>query len=133
MSPRWLLQKLQTQLCALKRANGANVTLTFAISTIPVVGLAGAAVDYSHANAVKASMQMAADSTALMMAKSVSSLNDSQIQTKANEIFKSMFTRTDATGLAVSAIYTNSGGYKIVIKASSNLKTNFMGLMGFNF
>src|SRR5262245_54694803 len=108
MSPRSLLQKLQTQLCALKRANGANVTLTFAISTIPMVGLVGATFDYSQANAVKASMQMAADSTALMLSKTASTLNDSQLQTKANDVFKSMFTRTDASGLAVNEIYTNT-------------------------
>ena len=50
-------------------ANAANVTVTFALATIPMVGFVGAAVDYSHANSVKTAMQAAADSTALMLSK----------------------------------------------------------------
>ena len=46
----------------LRSANGANVTVTFALATIPMVGFVGAAVDYSHANSVKAAMQAAVDS-----------------------------------------------------------------------
>ena len=40
----------------------------FALSIIPMIGLVGAAVDYSNANSVKAAMQAASDATALMMA-----------------------------------------------------------------
>ena len=36
----------------LRAANGANVTVTFALAVIPMVGFVGAAVDYSHANSV---------------------------------------------------------------------------------
>ena len=38
-----------------------NVTITFALAIVPMVGFVGAAVDYSHANSVKAAMQAAAD------------------------------------------------------------------------
>ena len=116
----------------LRAANGANVTITFALATVPIVGFVGAAVDYSHANAVKAAMQMAADSTALMLSKNASTLATSDLQTIANDYFKALFTRTDATGLAVSATYTTGGGSQVVINASSKVKTNFMNLMGFN-
>jgi Flp pilus assembly protein TadG len=127
-----LIATLRQRLRELRTANGANVTVTFALATIPMVGFVGAAVDYSHANAVKAAMQMAADSTALMLSKNASTLTSSEFTTKANSYFKAMFTRTDATGLLVSATYTTDGGQKVVVNASSNVKTNFMGLMGFS-
>ncbi len=44
---------------SLRTANGGNVTITFALATIPMVGFVGAAVDYSRANSVKAAMQAA--------------------------------------------------------------------------
>jgi Flp pilus assembly protein TadG len=122
---------LRRRLRELRTANGANVSITFALATIPMVGFVGAAVDYSHANAVKAAMQMAADSTALMLSKNAATLNNSDLQTKAGEYFKALFTRTDATGLTVSATYTTAES-KVVVNATSNVKTNFMGLMGFN-
>lgn len=114
-------------------ANAVEAAMqTFALATIPMVGFVGAAVDYSHANAVKAAMQMAADSTALMLSKNVASLNSTDLQTKATDYFKAMFPRTDASGLAVTATYNTTNGSQIVVNASSNVKTNFMGMMGFS-
>ena len=126
------LQFLRRRLRELRTANGANVTITFALATVPVVGFVGAAVDYSHANAVKASMQMAADSTALMLSKTAALLTISDIETKAGDYFKALITRTDTTGMSVTAAYSTTGGSKIVITASTTVKTSFMGLMGFS-
>jgi len=79
------LDRLRALLRELRDANGANVTVTFALATIPMVGFVGAAVDYSHANSLKAAMQAAADSTALMLSKEASKLTNSEMQTKAND------------------------------------------------
>src|SRR3954454_207432 len=83
----------------LRTANGANVTVTFALATLPMVGFVGAAVDYSHANSVKAALQAAADSTALMASKDAATLTASALQTKADAYFKALFTRREATGV----------------------------------
>src|SRR5262245_46651286 len=95
-----------------------------------MVGFVGAAVDYSHANSVKTAMQAAVDSTALMLGKQASTLTQAEIQTKADAYFKALFTRPEATGVTVNATYTTSGGSKVVVTASANVKANFMGLMG---
>ena len=50
-------------------ARGGNVALTFAIATIPIIGTVGAAIDYSHANSIKAALQSALDSTGLMLSR----------------------------------------------------------------
>jgi hypothetical protein len=126
------LESLRRRAHELRSANGANVTITFALATIPVVGFVGAAVDYSRANSVKAAMQAAADSTALMLSKNVASMTIAEIQTKANDYFKALFNRPEANGLTITATYVNSnGGNQVVINATSNVKTDFMGLLGF--
>lgn len=125
-----LVDVVRARLREFKRANGANVTVTFALATIPMVGFVGAAVDYSHANSVKAALQAAADSTALMLSKEASKLTESQIQIKATEYFKAMFNRPEAKNLVVAATYTTSGGYKLKIDSSADVKTDFMQIMG---
>lgn len=44
-----------------------TTAVIFALCTIPVIGAAGAALDYSHANAARAGLQKVADQSALMM------------------------------------------------------------------
>jgi Flp pilus assembly protein TadG len=62
-------KKFRRTLAAFRIAQAGNVAITFAFASLPIVGFVGAAVDYSRANSVKAAMQTALDSTALMLAK----------------------------------------------------------------
>jgi Flp pilus assembly protein TadG len=126
------IERLKRIARELRVANGANVTVTFALSTIPVVGFVGAAVDYSHANSVKAALQAAADSTALMLSKIAATTTSTDLNSKAYSYFQALFTRPEATGLTVNATYTNSDGNKVVVVASADVKTNFMNLLGFS-
>ncbi len=131
MSKFAIVEFLRRRLRELRAANGANVTITFALATIPMVGFVGAAVDYSHANSVKAAMQAAADATALMLSKIAYSLNSSQIQTKANDYFKALFTKPEATNVTITATYSSTNGNLVLVNATSDVKTSFMNLMGF--
>jgi len=124
---RWL-----RHLRELRTANGANVTMTFGLAIIPLIGLIGAAVDYSRANSVKVALQAALDSTALMISKEAAILPEGQIQPKADAYFKALFNRPDATSAPVTVTYTTAGGSQIVLKATASIKTNFMGIMGFD-
>jgi len=132
MAVRALIDRLRGLARELRAANGANVTITFALATVPMAGFVGAAVDYSHANSVKAALQAATDATALMLSKNAATLTSSQIQTKANDYLTALFSRPEATGLTVTATYNTSGGSQILVVSSANVKTNFMGLLGFN-
>ncbi len=126
------IKRLCLRLRELRTATSANVTITFALATIPVVGFVGAAVDYSHANSVKTAMQAAVDSTALMLSKEAWSLSQSDLQNKANIYFQALFTRPEATGVTVAATYSTSNGNQIVFTASGYVKTSFMSIMGFS-
>ena len=84
------------RLNAFRRANSGNVAITFALATLPLIGTVGFAVDYSHANSVKAAMQAALDSTALMLSRDAATLTSSDLQTKAKSYFDALFTRPEA-------------------------------------
>ncbi len=117
---------------AFRAANSGNIAITFALATLPVVGTVGFAVDYSHANNVKAAMQSALDSTALMLAKDAATVSSSQLQTNATNYFKALFNRPEATSITIGATYTASGGSKVVVTGSANVPTAFLGVIGYN-
>lgn len=124
--------KLRRSLAAFRAARAGNVAVTFALATLPVIGGIGAAVDYSRANSVKTSLQTALDATALMLSREAASLNNSDLQTKANNYFKAMFTRSDARNITVSASYTTTGGSAVTVKGSVTLPTEIMNIVGYD-
>lgn len=128
-----LIDCLGRMLRELRTANGANVSVFFALSTVPVIGGVGAAVDYSQANSIKAAMQAAADSTALMLAKNIGSgllSSSTDITQKANAYFVAMLNRPQAQGVLVTATYATTGGSQVTVGATANFKTNFTSLLG---
>jgi Flp pilus assembly protein TadG len=109
-----------------------NVAVTFAFATIPVIGLVGAGIDYSHANTVKADMQAALDSTALMLSKNAASLSISELQAAAQSYFTSIFNRPEAKDVSVHATYVSSNGSSLAISASASVPAFIMGIIGLN-
>ena len=108
-----------------------GITPMFALAILPVVGLTGAAIDYSRANSVRSAMQAAADSTALMLSKDASTLTPSQLSTKATAYFQALFNRSEAMNLAVTPVYSTTGGSTLTITASATVNSSFMKLMGY--
>ena len=131
---------LIVQVCAQARAaihrfrdaRHGNVAVTFAFATLPVIGLIGAAIDFSHANAVKADMQAALDSTALMLSKTAASLQDTELQTAAQQYFTALFKRTDAANINVAATYGAANGSSLVVSATASVPTDVMAMFGDN-
>jgi Flp pilus assembly protein TadG len=132
MTTQGFLDRMRKHLRELRAANGANVTMTFALATVPLIGFVGAAVDYSHANSVKAAMQAAVDATGLMLSKEVGNLSESQIQTKADAYFKALFNRPEALDAHISIDYS-SGSSQVLVSGTARVKTSFMGMMGFSY
>jgi len=128
-----LLQTLLGKLRAFRSAKRGNVTITFALATLPIVGFVGAAVDYSHANSVRTALQAALDSTALMLSKEAATLSSSQLNTKAYNYFIAMFNRPEATNIVITPSYTTTNGSQVTVNGQANVPTNFMGVMGYNY
>ena len=130
MNTRWT--SLRRVFDNFRKDSGGNVALMFAIAAVPIVGMVGAAVDFSHANSVKAAMQTALDSTALLLSKNASGLTNDQLQTAAKNYFNAMFNRPEAKNIQISATYTTSGGAALSVSGSATVPTTFMGVLGYN-
>ena len=122
-----IIFKALRRFCASERG---NVMITFALATVPMIGFVGASVDYSRANAAKVAMQAAVDSTALMLSKNASSLTSADLNTKASAYFHALFTRSEVSNIAVTPIFTTSGGSQIVVNATGKVATTFWRVMG---
>jgi Flp pilus assembly protein TadG len=121
--------KAITRFRHLKDDESGNVAVIFTLALLPLVGFVGASVDYTHGNAVKASMQAAVDAVSLNLAKSASSLNETQLNQKATDSFNALFQRSETQGVTVSAQYS-AGAKSVTVTAAGSINTDFMGVMG---
>lgn len=113
------------------RAREGNIAITFALSLIPLLAFVGAAVDYSRANSMKASLQAALDATALMSSKNATKLTADQLTIAAQTYFTALFTRPEAKNIVINASYSSTGGSTVVISGSVDMDTEFMAILGY--
>jgi Flp pilus assembly protein TadG len=133
-----MLRIIQVCLCGFARtlarfgrARDGNIAITFALTLIPLVAFVGAAVDFSRANSMKASLQAALDSTALMASKNAASISSTQLQTDVQAYFLALFTRPEAKNIKVTATYAKDGGSSVVIDGAVDMDTDFMAVLGY--
>jgi len=126
-------KKFCRTLAAFRSARGGNVALTFAFATLPILAFVGAAVDYSRANSVKAAMQTALDSTALMLSKEAATDTAQQLKDNGLKYFTALFVRPEAQNIHVDVTYTTDGGSKIVISANATMTGDFTKVIGHDF
>jgi Flp pilus assembly protein TadG len=125
-------KKLCRTLSVFRIARGGNVAITFALATLPILGFVGAAVDYSRANSVKAAMQTALDSTALMLSKEAATDSEDQLKTNALKYFTAIFVKPEAKDIQVHVAYTTDGGSKIVVSANASMPADFTKIIGYD-
>ncbi|MEA2903166.1 MAG: hypothetical protein QOI12_553 [Alphaproteobacteria bacterium] len=132
MTARDLIGKLRNRLRNFGAAQGGNVVLTFALSTIPIIGFVGTAVDYSRANSARTAMQAAVDSAALMLSKDASSLTSAQLSAKAASYFNALFNRTEVINIVLTPTFTNpqAGNFKLDLAATGKVPTTFTKVFG---
>jgi Flp pilus assembly protein TadG len=111
-------------------ARDGNVAITFALAILPIIGFAGAAVDYSHASRTRVAMQAALDSTALMLSKDAATLSAAELKTKGTDFFNALFHHDEAQVVDIAPVYTSSGGSSLTVTGSVKIRTDFMGIIG---
>lgn len=131
MSAKSYLDRLARRWQSFGPAQKGNVGVIFAVSAVPVIGLVGAAIDYSRANSLRASMQAAADSTALAVSKNAPKQTSSELNSAAKTFFDTTFTGSEAQALQVSASYSQTPNSKVIVNASATLKPRFMSMAYF--
>ena len=117
-------------------ADRGNVAAIFAIALVPMLGIVGAAIDYSRAAAARAAMQAALDTAALMVSKDAAAdptLTAQQATDAAQKYFKALYKNGDASGVVITATYTaNTGaGSSVQVTGKASVATDFMKMAGF--
>lgn len=124
------LAKFNDRLAAFPKDTGGNAMMLFGLALIPLIALVGSASDYSRAATARTEMQVAVDSTALMLAREAQGLSAGQIQAKADKYFRALYTRADVDNVKLTATYTVTKGARVALTTSGHLNTYFMGVVG---
>jgi Flp pilus assembly protein TadG len=130
---------LRRKLSAFGADQRGNIALTFVVLALPVIAFVGAAVDYSRANSVKAAMQTALDSTALMLSKEASTDTQTQLKDNALKYFTKLFdppgtsgAKADTSAIQVNVTYSTSDSSQIIIDATAQLPAQFIKILGYD-
>ena len=112
-------------------SHSGNVAVIFAIACIPVIAAMGVAVDYTRASQTNSAMQDALDAASLALSRrsDLSTMTTAQIQDFAKSYFNANFHNSELQNQVVTASYKSTGP-SVIMSASANLPTDFMGIMG---
>jgi Flp pilus assembly protein TadG len=99
---------------------------------LPLMLAVGAAVDYTKVNAARTAFQTALDSTALMLSREAATDSTGDLQSDANNTFKSLFSHPDVdpASVHITPNYTATGGSKLTLTGTASVSTNFISLLG---
>jgi putative Flp pilus-assembly TadE/G-like protein len=109
----------------------AGVAPVLTLCLGPLLAGAGAAVDYSRANAARATMQAALDSAALALVKQ--NISEADVSNTAKTYFNANFARPEVQNVEVSGSSSPvSGGSSMSLSASGSVPTTIMRVVGFS-
>jgi Flp pilus assembly protein TadG len=109
-----------------------GVAPIFALALVPMIGLVGAAVDYSRGNAARTAMQAALDATALMLSRDAAEMDPAQVTAKATSFFNAQFSRPEVTNVQANGVLSSpqQGSFILDVTASGTVPTTFTRLLG---
>ncbi|HMO30430.1 pilus assembly protein [Enterovirga sp.] len=113
--------------------NGATAIL-FAFTLIPILGLVGAAIDYSRASMAQSKMQAAIDLAALSIVKLPLNASQATIDQIAKDSLESTFgfamSTRSASGVTLEGFSASRSGKIISVTANGISESTFMGILG---
>lgn len=104
-----------------------NFASMFAISMIPLFGLAGMAIDYSSASRIKTQMQIAADAAALSAIVEFHQGGNRDQQALATDFFNANYNGNVPVSTSTSL---NSSQNEIQITSDADVPTTLLGILG---
>ncbi len=127
-----LLGCLRSKLLTFRASERGNIMITFALAAVPMIGMVGAAVDYSRGNSARVAIQSAIDATGLILSKEASTLTAEQLTQKANSIFLSQFNRPEVTNIVIVPTLTTPtpSSHKLTLNVTGKLPTEFTKFLG---
>lgn len=109
-----------------------SVVPVAALSLVVIVGLTGAAVDYTRASSARTAMQAALDATALSLSKDAQTLTTQQLTQNATTLFTALFHRPEAKNVAITTQFTSPqpGSFWLQVAASASVDTTVANVLG---
>jgi Flp pilus assembly protein TadG len=105
------------------RDKRGTIAVVFAVSLVPVLGLTGAAVDYTRATQTRGKLQAAADAAAIA-ALTMKASSSTQRQTNGTAVFRANQPAGVTSNVSVTA--TNK---EATVRASSSVATSFLRVL----
>ncbi|GLS45009.1 pilus assembly protein [Methylobacterium brachythecii] len=105
-----------------------NVAIIFAVASIPLIGFAGAAVDYGSATRLRTKLQAAADASALMLCQTPSATTAVLLNQQAQQSMSSYM--GTSVGLSVDSLVITSSPRKITLSANAKSTMAFGRFLG---
>jgi Flp pilus assembly protein TadG len=111
-----------------KDERGATAVI-FGLSLLPVLGLAGAAVDFSRATNVQSALQKGVDGAALQLAQKARNVTDGELQSRGETLVEVIV--GNKADLNISSVSVERDEDRIRVSANADVPNAFMGLFGF--
>ncbi len=109
------------------RSDRGAVAIIFALSSLPVIGAAGAALDYSSATNSKALLQQAVDAAALAGGKHART-DVRRASTEAERVFRAIASKIGDS--AVPVVSVNPALGETTVRAAATVKTSIISVVG---
>ncbi len=114
-----------------KDASG-NVAILFGIVALPMIGIAGASVDYARASSARASLNVAVDSAALMVAREASKLTDAELRTRAEALIRANLAGNADARLGTYTVSVDRAARTVSVTADTTVETSITRVIGFD-
>jgi Flp pilus assembly protein TadG len=106
-----------------------QVALIFALALVPLLGLAGAALDYSRMTSTRNRLQTAVDQTVLAAAGAAAKLSDTELKAF---ITKTLAAQMPGAEAWIETVSLSNGRTELEITAGANSAMTLMKLVGFD-
>jgi len=113
-----------------RRDRSGNVIVFFGLAIVPVLGLAGAAIDYARATTVRSQLNAAVDSAALMAARDASKLTDAQLRDRINGWIRAGLSPDEAAAFPNATIGIDRTARTVTIAAKVPVDKTLFNVIG---
>lgn len=103
-----------------------NIAVLFAFAIVPVIGLVGAAIDYSMASAHRTDLQKALDSTALALSR-ILPADEATVNDAAEKYFFASFNSDDLQNVKITVVPENG---KVFVNATGDYVPKIANIFG---
>lgn len=124
-----MLSKLPQLVERFRSDRRGTVALMFGLSLLPMMAMAGGAVDYAVASAAGARLQSALDSTALAVAHDAAQMTSAQVQSAAAARFAAVY-QAGGTVTTLPTLTATISGNVVTVKAHTGVTPSFLGILG---